>query len=218
MTTLFVVTCGMDVRDQTRLSFVTSFGPICDRSCKFVRAQKPEHTTATPSEPSLSRGRRVSKERSIQGESNHGAILRRPCRYCLQGTCTRSPCEYWHPPECQFFLTESGCKAGDKCLFPHCGVEEHPSKKAEDELSKRKKRRQGCCSCCENCTTVGLCLARLRAITTSKRRQVSGKPEAECFGINRKVRFTQSTLRQASIRDKKGPSLGKIQVSEVPAL
>ena len=28
----------------------------------------------------------------------------------------------------------------------------------------------------------------------------------------RRVRFTQSTLRQASIREKKGPSLGKIQV------
>ena len=27
-----------------------------------------------------------------------------------------------------------------------------------------------------------------------------------------RVRFTKSTLRQASIRDKKGPSLGKIQV------
>ena len=22
----------------------------------------------------------------------------------LKGTCTRTPCEYWHPPECQFFF------------------------------------------------------------------------------------------------------------------
>ena len=32
------------------------------------------------------------------------------------------------------------------------------------------------------------------------------------LGSIRKVRFTQSTLRLASIREKKGPSLGKIQV------
>ena len=32
------------------------------------------------------------------------------------------------------------------------------------------------------------------------------------LGPIRRIRFTQSTLRQASIREKKGPSLGKIQV------
>ena len=36
-----------------------------------------------------------------------------------KGTCTRMPCEYWHPPECQFYKTKTGCKSGDKCLFPH---------------------------------------------------------------------------------------------------
>ena len=44
-------------------------------------AQKPEHTAGTPSEPSFSRGRSVSKKRSIQGKSNHGTILRQPCRF-----------------------------------------------------------------------------------------------------------------------------------------
>ena len=55
--------------------------------------------------------------RSVSGKSNPGMILRQPCTYFLKGTCTKSPCEYWHPPECQFYNTESGCKAGDKCLF-----------------------------------------------------------------------------------------------------
>ena len=44
------------------------------------------------------------------------------------------------------------------------------------------------------------------------RKTVPGKPDAKSFGINRKVRFTQSTQLQASIREKKGPSLGQIQV------
>ena len=54
------------------------------------RAHKPDHNAATASEPSSSRGRSVSKRRSVQGKSNHGAILRQPCRYDLKGTCTRS--------------------------------------------------------------------------------------------------------------------------------
>ena len=66
------------------------------------RAQKPEHTAATPSEPTASRGRSVLRKRSIRGKSNRGSILRQPCRYYLKGTCTRTSCEYWHPPKCQF--------------------------------------------------------------------------------------------------------------------
>ena len=31
----YVFTCMMNVRGQTTQSFVTSFGPLCDRSCKF---------------------------------------------------------------------------------------------------------------------------------------------------------------------------------------
>ena len=93
------------------------------------RAPKPGHNAATPSEPSLPRSRSVSKKRSIQGRSNHGAILRQPCRYSLKCTCTRSPCQNGHPPECQFYKTETGCKAGDRCMFPHHKVDEQPNKK-----------------------------------------------------------------------------------------
>ena len=67
------------------------------------RAQKPSPKAATPSEPSMSRCRSVSKKRSMQGKSNLGMKLRQPCRYDLKGTYTRSPCEYWHPPECQLY-------------------------------------------------------------------------------------------------------------------
>ena len=67
------------------------------------RAKKLEHITAILSEPALSRGRSVSRKRSIRGESDHESILRQPCRCYLKGICTRTPCEYWHSPECQFF-------------------------------------------------------------------------------------------------------------------
>ena len=106
------------------------------------RAQTPTPNAATPSEPSMTRGRSVSRKRSFKGRSNHGATLRQPCRCDLKGTCTRSPCEYWHPPECQLYKTETGCKAEDKCLFPHDEVDEQPNKKPKksDHSQKRRER------------------------------------------------------------------------------
>ena len=58
----------------------------------------------------------------------------------LKGTCTRSPCESWHPPECQFYKTGTGCKAGDKCLFPHHKVDEQPNKKPKQGHYSHKRR------------------------------------------------------------------------------
>ena len=46
----------------------------------------------------------------------------------------------------------------------------------------------------------------------SKRKTVPGKPMQKVLGSMRQVRFTQSTPRQTSTWEKKGPSLGKIQV------
>ena len=71
----------------------------------------------------------VRRENNVRGRSQSGKFNRQPCKYFLKGTCTRSLCEYWHPPECQFFTTESGCEAGDKSLFPQHKVDEQPNKK-----------------------------------------------------------------------------------------
>ena len=98
--------------------------------------------TKPPHLPSPSRDRSVSRKRSIRGKSNHGAIFRQPCRYYLEGTCTRSPCEYWHPPECQFYKTETGCKAGEKYVPASWGWWT-TKRKAEKELSNRKSDDKG---------------------------------------------------------------------------
>ena len=82
----------------------------------------------------------MSRKRSIRGKSNHGSILQQPCRDYLKGTCTRSPCEYWHPPECQFYRTQTGCEARDKCLFPHYKVDEQPNKKPKKGYYSHKRR------------------------------------------------------------------------------
>ena len=43
----------------------------------------------------------------------------------------------WHPPECLFYKTKSGCRFGEKCSYAHRQVDEQPtkrSKKNEDEI------------------------------------------------------------------------------------
>ena len=67
------------------------------------RAQKPEHTAASPSEPIVPGSRSVSK-RSIRGKNNHGSILRQQCRYYLRGSCTRTSCEHRHFARVPIFL------------------------------------------------------------------------------------------------------------------
>ena len=50
------------------------------------------------------------------------------------------------------------------------------------------------------------------ALVSQRGKQSRGNPMQKVLGSIRKVRFSLSTLRQASDREKKGPSLGKIQV------
>ena len=54
------------------------------------RAQKPTPKAATLSEPSMTRGTSLSRERSVKGKSNPGMNLRQPCKYFLKGTCTQN--------------------------------------------------------------------------------------------------------------------------------
>ena len=115
---------------------------------RVMIVQKPTPKAAPPSEPPTRKTRicSASRKRSVRGRSQSGKFNRQPCKYFLKGTCTKSPCEIWHPPECQFYKSESGCKFGAECLFPHWKVEKQPNKRPKKELSKRKERRQGCCS------------------------------------------------------------------------
>ena len=76
------------------------------------RAQKLEHTAATPSEPTASRGRSVSRKSRILGRSNHGSILRQPCRYYLKGTF----CSLKKPREHRFDLTRSAWNCVQNCI------------------------------------------------------------------------------------------------------
>ena len=54
------------------------------------------------------------------------------------------PCEYLRPPECQFFNTKTGCKAGEKCLsLVKIGPQLGCSRKTRKHwILKRKQSRE----------------------------------------------------------------------------
>ena len=76
--------------------------------------------------------RKTSRTRRPRGKSPSGRRSRWPCKDYLKGTCTNSFCEKWHPPECLFCETKSGCRFGEKCSYAHRQVDE--------QLSKRSKK------------------------------------------------------------------------------
>ena len=82
-----------------------------------------------------SRHRKPHDLQKHEAEVRLAEIFDRRVNTSLKGTCTESPCEYWHPPECQFYKTKSGCKFGAECSFPHWKVEEQANK-AEKVMTK----------------------------------------------------------------------------------
>ena len=76
----------------------------------------------TPSNPSPNsfmqqNNRKSSRTRSPRGRSPSGRMSRWPCKDYLRGICNYSFCEKWHPPECLFYKTKSGCRFGEKVLI-----------------------------------------------------------------------------------------------------
>ena len=95
----------------------------------------------TPSNPSPNsfmqqRERKPSRTRSPRGKSPSGRTSRWPCKDYLKGTCNNSFCEKWHPPECLFCKTKSGCRFGVKCSFAHRQVDEQPTNGPKKMMTK----------------------------------------------------------------------------------
>ena len=72
------------------------------------------------------------EKRASEAEARLGSPNRQPCKNFLNSTCTKLPCDHWHPPECQFYQSETGCKFGAECSFSHW--------KTEEQTNKRQKK------------------------------------------------------------------------------
>ena len=93
-------------------------------------------TQPNPSPNSCSRMREKRREPDVTEVSPSGRMFRWPCKDYLKGTCTNSFCEKWHPPECLFNKTKSGCRFGEKCSYAHRQVDDQPSKRSKKNDDK----------------------------------------------------------------------------------
>ena len=120
----------------------------------------------------------------------------------MKGICTKLPCDTWHPPECQFYKSESGCGFGNTCSFPHRKVEEQPNKKPKKGGDKsavamvKEVRQLGCVS----------------QDTEPPESSPIPRKGTKVLGPIRRVRFTKATQRHANRRESRGASLNKIPV------
>ena len=101
--------------DQRKAKGQCSRGDKCSVRHDEDKRAKPTPKTVPPSEPPTQRGGSASRKKNIRGWSPSGKFARQPCRDFLKCTCTKSLCDYLHPPECRFCKSESACKFGDKC-------------------------------------------------------------------------------------------------------
>ena len=172
-----------------------STGDQCSFRHESNDRAKPTPKAAPPSGPlsSKTRARSVSRKRNARGRSQSEKFNRPPCKYFLKGTCTKYPCEYWHPPECQLCKTISGCKFGAECSFPHWKVEEQPNKKPKKGDDKSaiaivKSVRQLSC---------------VSQDTEPPDSATISRKGTKVLEPIRRVRFTRAALCQANIREKK---------------
>ena len=154
----------------------------------------------------------------------------------LRGTCNNSFCERWHPPECLFYKTKSGCRFGEKCSFAHRQVDAQPTKwsKSNDDKSAvamlKKENRQEREPVTDECHVrpgkPGKRSAKKLGQNSSKRQSSDARQLGCVFqdmtppkSILRKstdmpkpiqrVKFTKAIARHTKIRDQ-NPSLGYI--------
>ena len=98
--------------------------------------------------------------------------------------------------ECQLYKTDTVCKAGVKCLFPHQKVDEQPNKMPKKGYYSHKRREsddKNAAATDENCTTIGPRLARLGSTGFSKRKTAPGTPDAKSW--ERFEEYDSLTLR-----------------------
>ena len=113
-----------------------SKGDKCSFRHDINKRAKPTQPNPSPRSSTQQNERNASGTKSPRGRSPNGRMFRWPCKDYLKGTCTNSFCEKWHPPECLFYKTKSGCRFGEKCSYAHRQVDEQPTKRSKKNDDK----------------------------------------------------------------------------------
>ena len=103
-----------------------SKGDICSFRHDMNKRAKSRQPNPSPNSFMQQNERNASRTPSPRGKSPSGRMSRWPCKDCIN-----SFCEKWHPPECLFYKTKSGCRFGEKCSCAHRQVDEQPSKRSK---------------------------------------------------------------------------------------
>ena len=209
-------------------------------NCSF-RHDMNKRGKSSPSNPSPNsfmrqNERKPSRTRSPRGKSPSGRMSRWPCKDYLRGTCNNSFCEKWHPPECLYYKTKSGCRFGEKCSFAHRQVDEQPTKRSKTNNDKSAvamlkkgnwQERESVSDACHDRTGQPVKRSDKKLGQNSSKRRFSDARQLGCVfqdmtppkSILRKstdmpkpiqrVKFTKAIARHTKIRDQ-NPSLGYI--------
>ena len=116
------------------------------------------------------------------------------------------------------------CKSGDMCFFPYYKDDEQPNKRTKKGYfpKRRESEDNNAVDVVKSVSQLGCVSQDSEALVSQGTKEFRGNPMQKVLELIQRVRFTKSTQRHAGIRDKKGPSLKKIQVnldnSEVPTL
>ena len=113
-----------------------SEGDNCSFRHDVNKRAKMTQPNPSPRSSTQQNERKTSRTRSPRGKSPSGRMSRWPCKDYLKGTCTNSFCEKWHPPECLFYMSKSGCRFVEKCSYAHRQVDEQPSKRSKKNGDK----------------------------------------------------------------------------------
>ena len=150
-------------------------------------------------------------------------MSRWPCKCYLRGTCNNSFCGKWHPPECLYYKTKTGCRFGEKCSFAHRQVDEQPGKRSKKNDDKSAvailkkgdwQERESVTNECHDRTGQLVKRSDEKLGQKSSKRQFSdarqlGRKSTVMQRPIQRVKFTKAIARHTKIRDQ-NPSLGYI--------
>ena len=100
-------------------------------------------------------------------------------------------------------------------MFPHHNVDGQPNKKLKKgyySYNIKESDDKNAVAFVKIVTQLSCVSRDSESLDSQRVRQYRGSPMQKVLGPIRRVRFTEPTVRQASVREKKGPSLGKLQV------
>ena len=168
-----------------------------------------------PSHP-FTRSNCVEEEMYPRAKVTMGAILRKPCRYCLKGTCTRTSCEYWHSARVSILQEWNGLQKpainGCSRIIKGWWTTKQKAKEMQTVPTEEEKATTRMLWLLWKMYLNWVVYHNIQMHWFLKVESLGKTRCRKSWNAIQRVRFTKSTLRRASIRDKKGPSPGKIQV------